>query len=140
MKWEKRCYPPSFLSSLGIQDILMHQKASNFINSLLFAYVTSVHVWDNMLLQWYISSDLIGQKFMNNWHVGTVNWSPSYKLTCKTFNFYWKGDVIPVLLYIPTKNISFIRKDTKNPFLPWSQLEWERCCGCLDTIDRLPRK
>ena len=50
-----------------------------------------------------------------------------------------KSDGIPVLLYIPIENISFIRKDTKNPFLPWSQLGWARCCGWLDTIDRLPK-
>ena len=34
--------------NLSIQDISIHQKASNLVNSLLPAYATSVNVWDNM--------------------------------------------------------------------------------------------
>ena len=38
----------NFKENLGIQDILIHQKSSNLVNSLLLAYATSVEVWDNM--------------------------------------------------------------------------------------------
>ena len=44
----------NFKENLGIQDILIHQKSSNLVNSLLLAYATSVNVWDNMAsLQWW---------------------------------------------------------------------------------------
>ena len=33
---------------LGIQNILIHQKSSHLVNSLLLAYATSVEVWDNI--------------------------------------------------------------------------------------------
>ena len=43
-----------FKENLGIQDILIHQKSSNLVNSPLFAYATSVGVWDKMAsLQWW---------------------------------------------------------------------------------------
>ena len=74
MKWEMRCNTPSpfsfayglvftylciisnqcnapernFKENLGIKDILIHQKSSNLVNSLLIAYATSVEVWANM--------------------------------------------------------------------------------------------
>ena len=69
MKWETRCYTPSFSfvygpaftylriishhcnasernfkENLSIQDILIHQKSSNLENSLLLAYATCVEV------------------------------------------------------------------------------------------------
>ena len=38
-------YPENF----GIQDILIHEKTSNLVNTrLLTLYATSVNVWDNM--------------------------------------------------------------------------------------------
>ena len=37
-----------FNENLSIQDILIHQKSSNLVNSPLFAYATRVEVWDNM--------------------------------------------------------------------------------------------
>ena len=62
-----------FKENLGIHDILIHQKSPNLVNSLLLAYARSFGVWDNMAsLQWW---DLIGQKFLNDWHVGTVNYN-----------------------------------------------------------------
>ena len=39
----------NFKENLGIQDILIHQNASNLVISLLLAYATSVNVWDNMV-------------------------------------------------------------------------------------------
>ena len=67
MKWEMRCYNPPFSSvydpaftylciisrhcnvsesnfkeNSGIQNILIHQKSSNLVNSLLLKYATSV--------------------------------------------------------------------------------------------------
>ena len=38
----------NFKENLGIQDILIHQKSSNLVNSPLFQYATSFEVWDNM--------------------------------------------------------------------------------------------
>ena len=37
-----------FKENIGIQDIFIHQKASNLVNSLLLTYATSVEVWNNM--------------------------------------------------------------------------------------------
>ena len=76
MKWETRCDPPFFLSSmaqrslicasfqinvmhrsesnfeenLGIKDILIHQKTSHLKKIFLFTYATSVNVWDNITM------------------------------------------------------------------------------------------
>ena len=60
----------NFKENLGIQNILIHQKSSNLANSLLLTFATSVEVWDNMAslhsFDDFISSDLIGQKFLND--------------------------------------------------------------------------
>ena len=38
----------NFKENLGMQDILIHQKSSNLVNSLLLVDARSVEVWDNM--------------------------------------------------------------------------------------------
>ena len=38
----------NFKKNSGIQDILIHQKASILLNLLLLTYATSVEVWDNL--------------------------------------------------------------------------------------------
>ena len=57
-----------FKESLGIQDILIHRKTSNLVNSLLPAYATRLMcgtIWRHYNDD-FISSDLIGQKFLND--------------------------------------------------------------------------
>ena len=65
-----QCNAPEsyFKENLGIQDISMHQKASNIVNSLLPAYATSVKCLGQYgVITMMISSAaiLIGQKFLN---------------------------------------------------------------------------
>ena len=58
-----------------MQDILIHQKTSNLVNSLLLTYATSVNVWDSMVSYYnvdYISRELIGQKCPNDSHARTL--------------------------------------------------------------------
>ena len=43
-------YENNFKENLGFHDILIHQEASNLVNSLLPEHATSVKVWDNMAL------------------------------------------------------------------------------------------
>ena len=65
----------NFKENLGIQDILGHQKALNLVNSLFLANATSFMcgtIWCHYNGD-LISSDLIGQKFLNYWQIGTVN-------------------------------------------------------------------
>ena len=50
----------NFKENLGIQNILIHQKAASYVNSHLFTYAISVNVWDNMAsLRYKISSAAI---------------------------------------------------------------------------------
>ena len=41
-------YENNFKENLGFHDILIHQEASNLVNSYLPAHATSVNVWDDM--------------------------------------------------------------------------------------------
>lgn len=67
----------NFKENICIQNILINQKASKLVNSLLLSCAINVKVWDNMASLYndgidFISSDLIGQIFLNDWHVGTL--------------------------------------------------------------------
>ena len=101
-------------------------------------FCTSVHVWE--ICCYYNDTSAAIWLFRNLWIIDMSElWIDHLHISLRVTHLISieKSDVLPVLLYIPAKNISFIRKDTKNPFLPWSQQEWARCYGCLDTIDRL---
>ena len=125
MIWETRCCTPSLFSFVygpvstflciiwhqcyasvsnlkenrGIQNIWNQQQASYLVTSLLLTYASSFNVWDNMesLQWWFISSELIDQAFLNDWHVRNVNFNQTYYSWMKLltnripFNFL-KGD------------------------------------------------
>ena len=59
----------NFKENEGTQDILIHQKSSNLVNSL-FQMLRCRTIW-RYYNDVFIRSDLIGQKFLN---VGTVNY------------------------------------------------------------------
>ena len=57
----------NFKENLGIQDILIHQKASNLVHSLL-TYATRVNVWDNMAtLQWWFYQQQCDWSDISEW-------------------------------------------------------------------------
>ena len=115
----------------GMQDSLIHQKASNLIHSFLLACTTSVNVWDNIWRHYnddFINSDLIG---LNDWHVGTVNSS--------WLKVFWNGMVFPSITgwkrgfpllgnnmentWKPQVSNMFPRK--KTPYAPVSAITWD---------------
>ena len=123
MKWESRCYtPPPFLCSFvygpaftylcffshqcnalesnfkenwGIQDSLIHQKASNLVNSLLLTYATSVNLWDNMAsLQWWFHQQWYDWSEISEW-LTCRNW----KMIFLSYFWFFKGFRICLILW-----------------------------------------
>ena len=70
----------NFKENLCTQDILIHKKASNLVNEVLLTHKTKVikcgTIWNRYNYD-LIRSALIDQKFLNYWHVRTVNCSSS---------------------------------------------------------------
>ena len=62
----------TFKENLGIQDILIHQKASNFVNTNMQQVLMCGIIWRHYNDD-FISNDLIGQKYLTDCNVRTVN-------------------------------------------------------------------
>ena len=57
----------NFKENLGIQDILIQQKASNLVNWIL-TYATRVNLWDNMAsLQWWFYQQQCNWSDISEW-------------------------------------------------------------------------
>ena len=65
-----------FKENLNIQNILIHQKSLNSVVNSFFLHKQQVlrcgTIWRHHNDD-FIRSDLIGQKFLNDWNVGTMN-------------------------------------------------------------------